>query len=134
MEKYIELFQENGGPELFIKAKDYEREIDAIELENLMNPNEELLAEKEEIQARKEQASEKLHKEIEEKRESSKKNTNGFTIELSDFDSLDVTENYFSKIMNNAEGSSTLNDYMAKHAQEVFKTEAKETGEKHQDR
>lgn len=53
METYIELFQENGGPELFIKAKDYEVELDAIELENQLNPSEELKATKEEIQIRK---------------------------------------------------------------------------------
>ena len=34
MKTYVELFQENGGPEMFLRAKDYETELDQIELEN----------------------------------------------------------------------------------------------------
>ena len=34
MKNYIDLFQQHGGSEMFIKAKNYEEEIDVIEKHN----------------------------------------------------------------------------------------------------
>lgn len=100
METYIELFQQNGGPEMFIKARDYENELDQIELEDLWNPNQELAAEKADALKRKQEYSDILHKELEEMRTDKLKNQDEFTIEKSKFDLDDVTENYFENIMN----------------------------------
>lgn len=85
---------------MFIKAKDYEGELDQLELENLMNPNAALEKEKEDALRRKKEYSDKLHKELDEMRADNQKNKDQFTVEKSKFDLEDVTENYFEQIMN----------------------------------
>ena len=63
---HIESFQENGGPELFIKAKDYEIEINTIELENQMNPSQELIQQKKEVEMRKKLQDQRYQEELKE--------------------------------------------------------------------
>lgn len=53
MTTYVELFQENGGPEMFLRAKDYEQELETIELDNKVNPDSTLLEERAIIEERK---------------------------------------------------------------------------------
>ena len=55
MKVYVELFLENGGNELGIRAADYETELATIELEEQMNPDEDLIEQKKQVQERKEQ-------------------------------------------------------------------------------